>query len=347
MTGSVVTAGTVRSVQVTALTGPQALRVTDLPAPPPDDGVLVDVYSAGVGFPDLLMSRGQYQRKPQVPFVPGVEVSGVVRAAPEGTGFVAGDRVAAFVRVGGWTERVAARPGLVFPLPPDISFRTAAGMPMNYLTAHLALTRRGGLRSGETLVVHGAAGGLGTALVQVGKALGARVLAVVSTPAKADLARECGADESILLDGWLDRVRERTGQQGADVVADPVGGERFLDSVRSLAKEGRLLVLGFAEGSIPTVPANRLLLKNVDVRGVAWGSLIEDEPDYPSRQWGDLMGWVAPGHIRPVGGRAFPLEAAADALRELDSRSARGKITLTVRPETGSATADREATDHG
>jgi NADPH2:quinone reductase len=273
---------TVRAMQVTALTGTDGLREGRIGAPADNDAVVIDVYSAGVAFPDLLMSRGQYQRKPTVPFVPGVEVAGLVSSAPAGSGRARGDRVAAFVRLGGWAEQVSARPEFVFPLPASVPFRSGAGLPMNYLTAHLALVRRGGLRPGETLLVHGSAGGLGTALVQVGKAVGARVLAVVSTPAKASIALDCGADEIIALDGWLGEARRLTGGVGADVIADPVGGSRFLDSVRGLAREGRLLVLGFADGTIPSVPANRLLLKNVDVRGVAWGSLIEDEPGYPA-----------------------------------------------------------------
>jgi NADPH2:quinone reductase len=324
---------TVRAVQVTALTGIDGLREGRIGAPADDDAVVIDVYSAGVAFPDLLMSRGQYQRKPTVPFVPGVEVAGLVSSAPAGSGCAPGERVAAFVRIGGWAEQVCARPEFVFPLPTSVSFRSGAGLPMNYLTAHLALVRRGGLRPGETLLVHGSAGGLGTALVQVGKAVGARVLAVVSTPAKASIALDCGADEIIPLDGWLDEARRLTGGVGVNVIADPVGGDRFLDSVRGLAREGRLLVLGFADGTIPSVPANRLLLKNVDVRGVAWGSLIEDEPGYPAEQWRDLQRWMTAGHIRPVNGREFPLAAAARALAELDTRSATGKITLTIRPE--------------
>lgn len=326
-------AATVRAVQVTALTGIDGLREGRIGAPADDDAVIIDVYSAGVAFPDLLMSRGQYQRKPTVPFVPGVEVAGLVSSAPAGSGCARGDRVAAFVRLGGWAEQVSARPEFVFPLPPSVSFRTGAGLPMNYLTAHLALVRRGGLRRGESLLVHGSAGGLGTALVQVGKAVGARVLAVVSTPAKGSIALDCGADEIIALDGWLHEARRLTGGVGVDVIADPVGGSRFLDSVRGLAREGRLLVLGFADGTIPSVPANRLLLANVDVRGVAWGSLIEDEPGYPAEQWRDLLRWMTAGHIRPVAGREFPLAAAARALSELDTRSAIGKITLTLRPE--------------
>ena len=200
---------------------------------------------------------------------------------------------------------------------------------MNYLTAHLALTRRGGLRSGETLLVHGAAGGLGTALLQVGRALGARVIGVVSTEEKAALARAAGAHETVLTEGWLTTVRELV-PAGIDVLADTVGGERFLDSIRSLGKEGRLIVLGFADG-IASVAANRLLLKNVDVRGVAWGSLIEDEPSYPRQQWEDLLQWHAEGHIQPVDGTTYPLARARDALRALEDRRATGKITLSLR----------------
>lgn len=282
----------VLAVQVTSLDGPDALRLTHVPSlGGRSDHVLVDVHAAGVSFPDLLMSHGRYQRKPPLPFTPGVEVAGVVRTAPLESGFNSGDRVAAFVRVGGWAEQVAARPELTFPLPDGVSFRSGAGLPMNYLTAHLALTRRGGLRSGETLLVHGAAGGLGTALLQVGRALGARVIGVVSTEEKAALARAAGAHETVLTEGWLTTVRELV-PAGIDVLADTVGGERFLDSIRSLGKEGRLIVLGFADG-IASVAANRLLLKNVDVRGVAWGSLIEDEPSYPRQQWEDLLQWHA------------------------------------------------------
>lgn len=326
----------IRAVQVTELVGPAGLRVDEVPGPTQEDAassVIVDVYAAGVAFPDLLMSHGTYQRKPEVPFVPGVEVAGTVRAAPADSGFAHGDRVAGFVRVGGWATRVAVRPELTFPLPDAISFRSGAGMPMNYLTAHLALTRRGRLTAGETLLVHGAAGGLGTALLQAGNALRARVIAVASTAQKRDLARAAGAAEALSTDDWLTQVRELA-PHGVDVVADTVGGDRFLDSVRSLRKEGKILVLGFAAGEIPTVPANRLLLKNVSVLGVAWGSLIEDEPDYPARQWRDLLEWYDAGHIAPVDGPTFALETAEDALHALADRRATGKLTLTM-PQPG------------
>lgn len=319
-----------RAVQVRSLDGPAGLVVADV-AEPTGAGVVIEVHAAGVSFPDLLLSRGQYQRKPDLPFVPGVEVAGVVRTAPPGASVATGDRVAAFTRLGGWAETVVANPALTFPLPDALSSRAGAGIVMNYLTAHLALTRRGAVRPHETVLVHGAAGGLGTALVQVAAALGARPVAVVSTSDKADLAISCGAVAAVRTGAWLAEVRELTGGRGVDVVADPVGGDRFLDSLRSLRREGRLLVLGFAAGTIPSVPANRLLLKNIDVRGVAWGSLVEHEPDYPARQWQDLLGYLDAGQVRPVDGASFPLERAADALRELERRTATGKITLAIR----------------
>ncbi|GAA2399031.1 NADPH:quinone oxidoreductase family protein [Actinomadura vinacea] len=322
-----------KAVRVTSLDGPRALVVQDVPEPVPGDGeVLIDVHAAGVSFPDLLMTRGRYQRKPELPFSPGVEVAGTVRAAPPGTGLSSGDRVAAFVRVGGWAEVVAAPSEYTFRLPDAMSFRGGAGVVMNYMTAHLALARRARLRAGETVLVHGAAGGLGTASLQVAAALGARTIAVVSTADKAAFARAAGADEAVLAAGWLDGVRALTGERGVDVVADPVGGDRMLDSLRSLTREGRLLVLGFAEGRIPDIPANRLLLKNIDVIGVAWGHLVQEERGYPAEQWSDLLAYYEQGHLRPVDGAAFALDDAPAALARLDDRAATGKITLTVRP---------------
>lgn len=323
---------TVPAVQVVELAGPAGLRDVHLPEPRDPDSVVVEVFSAGVSFPDLLMSRGEYQRKPALPFVPGVEVAGRVYAAPAGSMFRTGDRVAGFVRVGGWAGRVAVRPDLTFPLPDEISFRSGAGIPMTYLTAHLALTRRCRVEAGQVVLVHGAAGGLGTALVQCAKALGAQVIAVVSTAAKARSARAAGADAVVEVDDWGAQVR-RMAPDGVDVVADPVGGDRLLDSLRCLRREGVLLVLGFAGGAIGSIAPNRLLLRNIDVRGVAWGSLIETDPDYPARQWRDVLDWVRDGHVRPVDGPAFRHTEAAAALRTLDERAGQGKVTLTFNDE--------------
>lgn len=321
-----------RAAIVSELAGPGAVRIGTLPVPDDADAVLIDVHAAGVSFPDLLMSHGTYQRRPDPPFAPGVEVAGVVRRAAPGSELQVGDRVAAFVRVGGWAEVVAARPEYVFPLPERLTFRAGAGLAMNYLTAHLALTRRARLRPEDTLLVRGAAGGLGTACVQVGRALGATVVAAVSTEEKADIAREAGAHHVVIGAHWREAVHELA-PDGVQFVADPVGGDDFLDGVRVLATTGCLLVLGFAGGGIPELAVNRLLLRNLDVRGVAWGALIDDDPGYPAQQWSDIARWIDDGLIRPLDGPVFALEDAGDALRVLETRAAVGKVTLAVRGE--------------
>jgi len=321
-----------QAVQVTALDGPDSVSVAELADPAPTGGqVHIDVHAAGVCFPDLLQTRGLYQLKPELPFVPGCEVAGVVRTAPEGSGFAAGDRVAAFPGLGGFAEQVVTDARFVFTLPASLSFAAGAGIPMNYLTVHFALVRRARLRAGETVLVHGASGGVGTAAVQLAKALGARVLAVVSTEVKAAVARRAGADEAVLADGFRDTVKELTGGRGVDVVVDPVGGDRFTDSLRSLAPEGRLLVIGFTGGEIPTVKVNRLLLNNIDVVGVGWGAFWLRQPDYLREQWQELLPHLASGALDPVLGSSYPLAKAADALREFDERRASGKIVLQVR----------------
>ncbi|MBM7808927.1 NADPH2:quinone reductase [Geodermatophilus bullaregiensis] len=320
-----------RAAQIATLDGPSAISVVDVPEPDAGGKVVVDVHVAGVTFPEVLLSRGEYQLKPPVPFVPGSEVAGVVRSAPEGSGFTAGQRVAAFPGFGGFAEVAAADPGFVFPLPDGVSLEQGAALPMNYLTIHFALRRRGRLQEGETVLVHGAAGGLGTAGIQLASAYGARVLAVVSSEAKGEAARAAGADEVVLADGFRERVKELTGGRGVDVVADPVGGDRFTDSVRSLAREGRLLVLGFTGGEIPTVKVNRLLLNNVSVVGVGWGAFWSGEPGYVQEQWRDLLPLLEQGRLRPVIGSVHDLADAAAAVTELDERRATGKVLLRVR----------------
>ncbi len=319
-----------RAAVVTALVGPDAVVLREVPEPlPARDQVLVDVEYAGVAFPDVLRSRGEYQLRPEPPFSPGWEVSGVVRA--DGGGFRAGDRVAAMPIVGGFAESVAVDARMVFPLPDVVSFAQGAALPLNYLTAHLALVRRGRLREGEAVLVQGAAGGLGTAVCSVAGAMGARVIAVVSTDQKAETVRAAGAHDVVLAEGFKDRVRHLTDGRGVDMVVDPVGGNRFTDSLRSLASEGRLLVLGFAGGDIPTVRTNRLLLTNTCVMGVASNELWMLEPDYPAEQWRDLMPRVESGAIDPLIGAEFPLSDAVSALRLLDERRAQGKILIRVR----------------
>jgi len=322
-----------RALQVHELNGPAALRlVDDAPEPNPSPGVLIEVEAAGVAFPDLLLSKGLYQVKPDPPFTPGTEVAGTVIEAAEGSGFQAGERVMALLfAIGGFAERAAAAPWATFRLPESFSVEQGAGFVMNYHTSHFGLIHRGGLREGETVLVHGAAGGVGTAAIQIARATGARTIAVVSSDRKEEVARAAGADEVVRSDGgWLAQVRELTSGRGVDVVYDPVGGDRFTDSVRSLAPEGRLLVIGFTEGQIPTVAVNRLLLKNVAVVGVGWGAFVFDKPDLVARIAADLESMAAEGHVAPIVGATYPLEEGARALRDLEERRATGKLVLTL-----------------
>lgn len=321
-----------RAVQVVRLDGPDAVEVNEVDEPSAGPGqVLVDVEAAGVVFPDLLLTRGEYQLRPEPPFVVGSEVAGTVREAPADSGFSPGDRVAAMPVLGGFAPTVAVGADMTFPLPDAVSFDVGAGLPMNYLTAHFALAVRGRLTAGETVLVHGAAGGVGIACIQFAAARGATVVAVVSSEGKAEVARAAGAHHAVGVEGFKDAARELTGGRGVDVVVDPVGGDRFTDSLRSLAPEGRLLVVGFTGGEIPTVRVNRLLLNNSDVVGVGWGAFALARPGYVQEQWAELLPHLAAGALDPPLGPSYPLERAGDALRELDERRARGKITLTLR----------------
>ncbi len=321
-----------RAAQITTLDGPSAVRVAEVDEPRGDDGaVVIDVHAAGVTFPDLLQTRGLYQYRPELPFVPGTEVAGVVRSAPDGVPVRAGDRVAAFPGLGGFAETVAVPADAVFGIPDTVSFVAASALPMNYLTVHFALTRRGGLREGETVLVHGAGGGVGTAAVQLASALGARVIAVTSSPGKGEMARRAGAHDVVSADEFRAAVKDLTGGSGVDVVVDPVGGDRFTDSLRCLAPEGRLLVIGFTAGEIPTVKVNRLLLNNISVVGVGWGAFWATRPDYLRRQWAELRPLVERGVLDPPIGATYLLDDVTTALTELDTRSAKGKIVLTIR----------------
>jgi NADPH2:quinone reductase len=327
----------VRAVQVTRLDGPEALEVVDVaePSARPDGGpelVAVDVAYAGVAWPDLLLTRGQYQLKPEPPFSPGAEVSGIVRSAPAGSGLEPGQRVAVVCGVGGWQETVVTPAASVLPLPDAVSLRAGAGVAFNYLTVQFALRRRGRLAAGETVLVHGASGGIGVATLQLAKGYGARTIAVVSTEEKVAAAKEAGADEVVLADGFLAKAKELTGGRGVDLVMDPVGGDRFTDSLRSLAPEGRLLVVGFTGGEIPTVKVNRLLLNNLDVVGVGWGAFLMSAPgDFMQAQWAEVAAMLADGRVRAVEGPAYDLTDAKQALLDMDARTLTGKALLTVR----------------
>lgn len=318
-----------RAVHVTRLDGPSAVEIAELDPPRPREGqVLVEVARAGVSFPDLLLTRGEYQIRPELPFVPGAEVSGTVLETSDGSGFAPGDRVAAFPGFGGFAQTVSVAAPFVFPLPADMSFDTAAALPMNYLTCVFALLHRGRLVAGETVLVHGAAGGIGTAATQIAKAVGARVIGVTSTDAKASVAKAAGADDVVPADGFLAAVKDLTGGRGVDVVVDPVGGERFTDSLRSLSTLGRLLVVGFTEGSIPQVKVNRLLLNNISVVGVGWGAFWASRPDVVREQWDELMGLVATGAIDPPIDEVVGLSQAGTAIARLGERTVAGKLLL-------------------
>jgi NADPH:quinone reductase len=311
-----------RALQVTTEDGPDAITVADLPEP--DGEFVVAVRAAGVTFPDLLMTRGEYQLRQPLPFTLGWEAAGDILRAPADSGFAAGDRVVT-LSFGAHAEQVAVVPETTFALPAELSYEEGAALPLNYLTALAALERRGSLRAGETVLVHGAAGGVGTATVQLAKALGAEVIAIVSTEEKAEVARKAGADSVVVGESFRAQL-----EGPVNLIVDPVGGnERFNESLRALAPEGRIVVIGFTSGEIPAVKVNRLLLRNVDVRGCSVAVLAADQAGAAdaAKRLGELIG---AGKIRPLVGSVYPLEEGSAALRELDERRAMGKVVVTV-----------------
>jgi NADPH:quinone reductase len=314
---------------ITGFTGPDDVRWTEVAEPPAGDGMLIDVVAAGVSFADLLQTTGSYQLKVDLPYTPGMDAAGVIRAAPASAGLTQGQRVAVLLPHGCWQEVISAPALRVLPLPADMSFEAGAAAPLNYLTALFALTRRARAQPGETLLVHGAAGGVGTAAVQLGRALGLRTVAVVSDQAKADFALRCGADHAVRSDGWLAAVRDLLGERAVDIVADPVGGDRMTDSLRSLGPEGRLLVLGFTAGEIPVVKVNRLLLGNTGVLGVASREFFEQRPETIADLWNQLLELWRAGKLRDLPVRPYPFGDARGALRAIADRSATGKVALT------------------
>ncbi len=329
-----------RAVQIVAESGPaSALALVELPEPEPSnplapgEGVVLEVHCAGVSFPELLQTRGQYQLKPPLPFVPGSEVAGIVRSAPAGAQVKAGERAVGFCALGGFAETAVAPAFFAFPLSAKLDFAQGAGLILNYHTAYFALALRGRVKGGETVLVHGAAGGVGTASLQVARGLGAKTIALVSSEAKRAVAQQAGADHTVLVgDNWKDEVLELSGG-GVDVVLDPVGGDRFTDSLRSLREGGRVVVVGFTGGAIPEVRVNRLLLKNTEVVGAGWGAYVMGKPDL-CREIGAAVGrMVDEGFITPIVGSRFALEQAAAALEELDERRATGKVVLEVRAD--------------
>jgi len=321
-----------RAARVMRLDGPEAIEVSDIEEPV-GDGVVVEVHAAGVAFPDALLSRGLYQYRLEPPFVVGAEIAGVVRTAPEGCHVGPGDRVVGLTMIGGGMAEIAVLdPQRVFRLPDNVSFEAGAGLLFNDLTVYFALTVRGRLADGETVLVHGAAGGIGTSTLRMAPVLGAgRTIAVVSTEDKRQSATAAGASDVVLADGFKDAVESLTRGRGVDIVMDPVGGDRFTDSLRSLAPAGRLLVVGFTGGEIPTVKVNRLLLNNIDVVGVGWGAWGLTHPGALQEQWHDLEQLLASGRLPAPEPVVYPLEEAGAAVASLENRTAKGKVVVRVR----------------
>jgi NADPH:quinone reductase len=311
-----------RALRVNTEEGPDAVVIEDVPEP--DGELVVAVRAAGVSFPDLLMTRGEYQVRQPLPFTLGWEAAGDVVRAPSGSPLSPGDRVMALA-FGSHAEQVAAAPETTFPLPAPLSYEEGAALPLNYLTAVAALERRGRLRAGETVLIHGAAGGVGTASIQVAKALGANVIASVSTDAKAEIARTAGADEVVVGEDFRSQLAGPV-----ELIIDPVGGtERFKESLRALKPEGRVVVVGFTAGEIPEIRVNRLLLRNVDVCGCSFNVLASDSGGL-GQPMARLAELVESGALRPLVGSVHPLADGPAALRELDERRATGKVVLTV-----------------
>lgn len=312
------------------LSGPAGLAYTDVDDPVDgDDVVVVDIGAAGVSFPDLLLLRGEYQLRLEPPFIPGMEAAGVVVSAPYESEFKPGQRVTALTMLGAWAERVAVPPANLRPTPDDLDDAQAVALLGNYQTMYFALAKRGALRAGETVLVLGSAGGVGTAAIQVAKALGARVIAMAHRPHGTEFVKSLGADVVLpLTDGWLQTVKDHTDGRGVDLVVDPVGGEVFDDAIRALATEGRLLVLGFASGGgIPMVKVNRLLLRNVSVIGVGYGEYINRTPGAQSLFEFGVAELVRAG-LRPPPPVRFPLANGAEALQCLADGGVLGKVVL-------------------
>lgn len=309
------------------------LRVEEMPAPRPRAGeVLIDVHAAGVNFADLLIVKGEYQQKPAFPFAPGMEAAGVVAELGEGvTGLQVGERVLAFLDHGGYAEQAVARAEEVTPIPETMDFETAATFPVVYATSHLALAHRARLEPGEVLLVHGASGGVGLTAVEIGKAMGATVIASASSTEKLQVALDHGAD--FVINYATEDIRQRVLDLygGADVVYDPVGGEAFTASLRCINPGGRILIIGFASGTVPQIPANHLLVKDAAALGFSVTQLRRNRPEAVQQAMQELLAWWVAGRLHPLVSATLPLEEFADAMRLLRDRRSTGKVALRVR----------------
>jgi NADPH2:quinone reductase len=313
---------------------PDSLLIEDLPSPRAGPGeVVLTVKAASVNFPDVLIIQNKYQFKPPLPFSPGSELAGVVKEVGDGVGgFKPGDKVIAFTTYGAFAEEVKTEAARLLPLPQGMDFVTGAAFLLTYGTSDHALRDRGALRAGETLLVLGAAGGVGLAAIEIGKALGARVIACASSEEKLAVCRSHGADDSInyATEDLRERIQAITGKSGVDVVYDPVGGPYSEPAFRSLAWRGRLLVVGFAAGDIPKLPLNLALLKGASLVGVFWGDFARREPKEFAASVRQLGEWYRQGKLRPHVSQTFPLEKAAEALKLMAARQVKGKIVLTT-----------------
>lgn len=322
-----------RALICTAFDQPETLTVQTVPDPTPGPGeVVLQVEAAGVNYPDALMVMGQYQIKPPLPFTPGAEAAGVIAAVGEGvTHLRVGQRAAAFTGTGAFAERLLAPATSVMPLPDGVPADVAAGLPLAFGTSMHALVDRAQLKEGETLLVLGAAGGVGLAAVMIGKTLGARVIAAASSEEKLALCREHGADETLNYssEDLRERLRTLTGGKGPDVIYDPVGGDVAEPAFRSIGWGGRYLVVGFAGGGIPKLPLNLPLLKGASLVGVFWGEFARRDSRANARNLSRLLGWVADGTIRPLVSERYPLERTPEALRALLERRVTGKVVVT------------------
>jgi NADPH2:quinone reductase len=311
---------------------PEALVYEDVPSPVAGAGqVKVRIRACGVNFADTLIIQGLYQVKPPLPFIPGMEIAGEVVELGEGVGHLqVGDRVMALPSIGGFAEEVVIPAGLVLPIPATMTWGDAAAFAVAYGTSHLALSHRANLQAGETLLVHGAAGGVGLTAVEIGKLLGATVIATASTAEKLEVARQYGADHLVNYreENFVERVKEITNGKGANVIYDPVGGDVFDQSLRCIAWEGRLLIIGFASGRIPQAPANLALVKNCSLVGVYWGNYAQKNPAILLHSLQTLMGWHGEGKIKPHIAYRFPLAQTAEALNVLIHRQAVGKVVV-------------------
>jgi NADPH2:quinone reductase len=318
-----------RAIHAQQGTPENTLALVEIPEPSPDEGIVIAASMAVVAQPHILQIHGSYQFPKPLPFVPGNEVVGTVDSAPAGSGFAAGDRVIAFVD-GAWQEKAVALPGHVFRVPAGLTDAQACGLLVNYVGAYCGLVTRGGSRAGEVLLVHGASGGIGSAAVQLGAALRMRVIAVTSTAEKARYALSIGAAHAVMTATWKDQVQALTDGKGVDVVFDVVGGDGFTDSLRALRPGGRLLVIGFLGGDIPTVKVNRLLLKNISVVGVAAGAYMDAHPGEFARHVQEVGKLIEASSLVLPAPRPFPLANAAAAVDLLRQRHAVGPVALTI-----------------